>query len=194
MALVCFELLFFLSESCKADLHSRLLVILTCIKLGSFSCSYSWLVNFCFLVIPESPCVFKTNFQLLPFVYGLKTEKAGPAAISFPSQLKGWEGPGNYQNQTLPDLCSFYNNFFTCPVSFLGSINRQPANAIMRYKLRVQKASFCRSDTQVLASTILPSWVALRRQLWLFPKYQRPLDLSAYKWLGTNITAELEVN
>lgn len=34
MALVCFELLFFLSKNCKADAHSRLLVMLTCIKLG----------------------------------------------------------------------------------------------------------------------------------------------------------------
>jgi len=63
MSLLCLELLFLLSENCKADVHSGLLVMLTSIKLGDFSNTYSQLVNFCFLVTPNSPCLFKSNFQ-----------------------------------------------------------------------------------------------------------------------------------
>jgi len=61
---------------------------------------------------------------------------ADPATISFPSQLKAWEAPGNYRNQPLPDLCTFYTKRFTWPVSFRGSVSNQPASAIMELETK----------------------------------------------------------
>lgn len=65
-------------------------------------------------------------------MHGLKTKQVDPATVSFLAQLKACDGPGNYQNEVLPDLYTFYTKMFTRSVSCRRIISWQPSNIIMQ--------------------------------------------------------------
>lgn len=79
---------------------SRFQVMLTCTKLDGFSNTYEKIIHF-FPGDTKFTSVSKLWLPATALCLGSKLKRL-ILQLSFPSQLKVWKGPGNYQNQILP--------------------------------------------------------------------------------------------